>query len=59
MKNPKINRIKIAQELGNISENGVKYHLAKLLKQNLIIRVGSTKSGYWKIIDDCSKQINQ
>ena len=39
----------MAQELGDISEDGVKYHLAKLLKEGLITREGSTKGGYWKI----------
>ena len=47
--NPNMNRKKMAQVLGNISEDGVKYHLAKLLKEAVISRIGSTKGGYWKV----------
>ena len=43
-----MNRKKMSQELGNVSEDGVK----KLLKNKVLIRVGSTKSGYWKVNDN-------
>ncbi len=49
-KNPQINRIQIAAELGNISESGVKYYLSKLTKEKTIKHIGSTKRGYWIII---------
>ena len=47
---PKISRMQIAKELGSITENGVKYHLAKLTKNKIIKHIGSTKSGYWVIV---------
>jgi predicted HTH transcriptional regulator len=34
-----------------VSANAVKQHLSKLKTENKIKRVGSTKSGYWKIIE--------
>lgn len=45
---PNITRKEMAKAIG-ISENGIKYHLEKLKESNKIHRVGSTKSGYWKI----------
>ena len=47
--NPKINRKKMARELKNISEDGVKYQLEKLIKKGVIKRIGSTKGGQWEI----------
>jgi len=34
-----------------ITPDGVKYNLDKLVKNNIIERVGSTKAGYWKVKD--------
>ncbi len=48
--NPYANRTEIALALGDVSENGVKYQLSKLKSQGKIIRVGSRKDGFWKII---------
>ena len=39
----------MAQELRNITEDGVKYQLEKLRKEGTIKRIGSTKSGHWEI----------
>ena len=50
LKNPTITREKMMLELGGISENGVKYHLNKLKKEEKIIRVGSDRNGFWKVI---------
>ena len=47
--NPKISRKKMARELRNISEDGVKYQLGKLRKEGVIKRIGSTKGGHWEI----------
>jgi len=47
---PKATRKDIAEKLGDISEDGVKYQLEKLKKEQKIKRKGSTKSGYWVII---------
>lgn len=44
--NNKLSRRELAKELGNITEDGVKYHLSKLVKQGRLERIGSTKAGY-------------
>jgi ATP-dependent DNA helicase RecG len=36
--------------LGDITENGVKYQLAKLKKRGLIRRIGPDKGGRWEIL---------
>lgn len=45
---PTITRKELANNL-NISEDGVKYNLNKLTKNNIIERIGPDKGGYWKI----------
>jgi len=47
---PKINRKKIAEALGTITEDGVKYHLNKLIKEKYIKRVGPDKGGHWEVL---------
>ena len=47
--NPYITRKEIAQEIGNITEDGIKYHLAKLKKDGKIKRIGPDKGGYWEV----------
>lgn len=51
-KYPDASRKHIADLLGNITEDGVKYHLDKLKKENKIHRVGPDKGGHWKILID-------
>ena len=48
-KNPSITQKEIAKTL-EISREKVKYHIAVLKENNLIIREGSTKKGIWKIL---------
>ena len=48
-KNPSITQKEIAKTL-EISREKVKYHIAILKENNLIIREGSTKKGIWKIL---------
>ena len=43
---PSISRKKIADELGDITEDGVKYHLDKLKESGKIERLGGTR-GRW------------
>ena len=38
-------------ELCNISQDGIKWQLKKMQKENIIRRVGPDKGGYWEIID--------
>ena len=46
--NPNITAKELCVMLG-LTIDGVRYHLNKLKKQGKILRVGSNKSGYWKI----------
>jgi ATP-dependent DNA helicase RecG len=47
---PEISRAKIAEQLGDITESGVKYHLAKMKQEGLICRVGPDKGGHWEVL---------
>lgn len=40
----------ISRKIG-ITERGVQYHIAKFQEEKLLLRKGSKKSGYWKLID--------
>ncbi|MDR2916589.1 MAG: Fic family protein [Tannerella sp.] len=51
--NPKITRNELAAILG-LTSDGVKYHLQKMTKDGIIVHKGSTRSGYWEIIDNFS-----
>jgi ATP-dependent DNA helicase RecG len=48
--NPCVSRIQIAELLGDISKDGVKYQLAKLKKRGLILRIGPDKGGRWEVL---------
>lgn len=50
-KNPSISRKKLAEVLGGITEDGVKYHLEKLKEDDKIERVGGTR-GRWRVLDN-------
>lgn len=45
---PNITRNELASKL-DITPDGVKYNLNKLVKDNILERIGSTKAGFWKI----------
>ncbi|MBW3466918.1 RNA-binding domain-containing protein [Arthrospiribacter ruber] len=47
--NPAMGRKKIADVLGEITEDGVKYHLEKLKEEGKIKRIGGTR-GKWKVL---------
>ena len=47
---PGAGRGEIAVLLGNITENGVKYHLNKLKTDGRIRRVGPDKGGHWEVL---------
>jgi ATP-dependent DNA helicase RecG len=49
--NPSVSRKAIALILGDITENGVKYHLKKLIDQGRIHRVGPHNGGQWQVIN--------
>ncbi|MFA5033259.1 MAG: ATP-binding protein [bacterium] len=47
--NSQITRKELAEKIGNITEDGVKYHLTRLVKFGKIKRVGPDKGGHWEI----------
>ena len=49
-RHPHLNRRELAEALGNVTENGVKYHLKKLTGSGRIQRVGADKGGHWLVI---------
>lgn len=43
-----------AEQLGKVlglSVSGVRYHIRALAKESLIRRVGSSKTGYWEVLE--------
>lgn len=46
--NPSITRKEMAEKIG-ISDDGIKYNLNKLKQMNILTRIGSDRSGTWKI----------
>ena len=48
--NPKATRVDAANALGNITEDGVKFIIAKLQKKGLQKRVGGRKHGEWQVL---------
>ena len=48
--NPEATRKDIADAISDISEDGVKYNLARLQDLGIIKRVGGRKQGYWEVI---------
>ncbi|MCC5840402.1 MAG: hypothetical protein JJT96_09765 [Opitutales bacterium] len=53
---PTASRREIAETLGDITEDGVKYHLEKLKRSGGIQRIGPDKGGHWKILDPKSTE---
>ena len=50
--NPKATRVEIAQALGDITADGVKFIIAKLQQKGLLKRVGGRKHGEWVVCHD-------
>lgn len=47
---PEASRRQIAESLGDITADGVKYHLEKLKKEGQIQRSGPDIGGHWKVL---------
>jgi len=47
--NPSVSRREISAILGDITEDGVKYHLAELNSKGLIRHIGPTRGGKWQV----------
>ena len=43
-------RVQLAEMMGDITEDGVKYQLAQMQKKGLIRRVGPAKGGHWEVL---------
>ena len=50
-KNSSLTRDDLSQLVG-VSAEAIKQHLSNLKKEGKLERVGSTKSGYWKVLID-------
>lgn len=48
--NLKVSIAELIEAIGDITIDGVKYHFRELKKQAKIERIGSSRSGYWKIV---------
>lgn len=48
--NPNGTRVEAANEIGNITEDGVKFVISKLQKKGLLKRVGGRKHGEWQVL---------
>lgn len=49
--NPHASRAQIADALGDLTADGVKYHLKRLQQAGLIERIGADKGGYWQVVN--------
>jgi len=50
--NPSITCKELATRIGDITEDGIKYHLSKMKKDGKIKWVGPAKGGHWEIINN-------
>ena len=50
LQDPSLSRRQIAAALGDVSENGVKYHLQRLKASGHIRRAGPDKGGHWDVL---------
>lgn len=48
---PQATRKELAEQIHNITEDGIKYNLARLQEAGILQRVGGRKLGYWIFID--------
>ena len=46
---PKATRQEVAEALGNITEDGIKYHFSRLQKMGCLKREGGRKMGNWVV----------
>lgn len=49
MQNPAMSRRALAEVLGDITEDGVKYHLDKLKEEGKVKRIGGAR-GKWRVL---------
>lgn len=47
--NPSVSRKQLATLIGDITEDGIKYHLKKLQQTGVIARIGADNGGYWEV----------
>ena len=48
---PTATRQEVAEALGNITEDGIKYHFSRLQSRGYLKREGGRKLGYWVVSD--------
>ena len=57
--NPAASRLEIANKLGGITPDGVKYNLARLQKLGFLKREGPDFGGRWKVLEAVGTQKNE
>lgn len=50
--NPKATRQEVAEAIGNITEDGIKYNIGKLQQYGCLKREKGRKNGFWIVIED-------
>lgn len=50
--NPKAMRVEVANALGDITEDGVKFIIGKLQQKGLLKRVGGRRHGEWQVLTE-------
>lgn len=48
---PQAIRKELAEQIPNITEDGIKYHLARLQELGILRRIGGRKLGHWAFIE--------
>ena len=48
---PKATRQEVAEALGDITEDGIKYHFSRLQRMGYLKREGGRKLGWWMALD--------
>ena len=49
--NPSASRKQLATLVGDITEDGIKYHLKKLQQTGVINRIGPDNGGHWEVVE--------
>ncbi len=57
-KNPSASKQVLAELIGGITKDGVKYHLVKLQKMGLLRHTGPVRGGHWEVLVRDGNDIN-
>lgn len=57
-KNPSASKQVLAELIGGITKDGVKYHLVKLQKMGLLRHNGPVRGGHWEVLMQDRSDVN-